>query len=72
MKVELVYIVTFIVGCSPDSYGPQCAWHCPCGSTGHGHCSTGSYGCMCDPGWKGISCNEKCLLGQYGQECAKR
>ncbi|XP_055886564.1 uncharacterized protein LOC106062301 isoform X2 [Biomphalaria glabrata] len=35
----------------------------------HGYCDIGSMQCLCDPGWKGQLCNEKCDLncGPHGR-----
>lgn len=62
----------FNTGCSPDRYGPDCKSYCPCDGNGHGHCTTGSYGCKCDPGWKGWRCDTKCASGKYGHDCANK
>ncbi|KAK4820737.1 hypothetical protein QYF61_004418, partial [Mycteria americana] len=57
--------------CPIGTYGFQCTQRCDCQNGAKCYHVNGA--CMCDPGFKGIYCQERmCPEGFYGLKCNKR
>ena len=53
--------------CAPGYFGSDCNYSCD--KCGHGTCSDMRDGCICDPGYTGILCKNRCSANTYGPNC---
>ncbi|KAM4627150.1 scavenger receptor class F member 1 [Polymixia lowei] len=66
--LSLCHQRTGVCECQGGWWGPNCDRRCNCDLT-HSHCDPVDGRCLCQPGHKGIYCNQPCEAGRYGNGC---
>ncbi|KAL4235661.1 Protein tyrosine phosphatase [Mactra antiquata] len=66
-NLELCEVLVY--SCTNGTYGDLCEKRCHCENNVGCHPDTGECQGDCQPGWKGLSCNERCMSDTYGINC---
>ena len=57
--LKIIYILLHFPECIPGTFGDECVLNCDSCMNG-AQCREDLKGCLCEPGWQGLVCNETC------------